>query len=354
MGRHRRGNATLGGVSLLAVMAIAALTVDLGSARAGKAQLQASTDAIAHAATGYLDGTEAGLLDATAGAKRLASLNRVFGYTIELETVQTGIWDHDSGTFTASSDAEQVNAVRVATRTDLPTFFAGVVMEDGDLEAGAAAISALPLARSAASVDCYLPIALPDCLFEEFGAEDIMEMEFTLSPAGVDNAGWARPADEGHPSSSWISWQVLDCEASGSVETGDFLSLDNGVKVSAMSSVADAIDDSDTSWEEDRYGELPEQMEKSDVTVYGNTYEGPVLLFDGGDEYCVTGGSWTEELEITGFAWGAVYDVATKGKASEKNIAVRLDMAEDHDWGTSGQDGPHYGVLYQAPPVIVQ
>jgi hypothetical protein len=84
--------------------------------------------------------------------------------------------------------------------------------------------------------------------------------------------------------------------------------------------------------------------------------EGVILLFDGGDEYCdddPATGSWNQDEPISGFAWGAVYDVRAEGAVADRNIHMRLELLDEHDVGSDG-GGPDHGVTWIAPPQIVR
>jgi hypothetical protein len=50
--------------------------------------------------------------------------------------------------------------------------------------------------------------------------------------------------------------------------------------------------------------------------------------------------------EVTGFVWGAIYEVLTSGPAAQRTIRMRLETLGDHDLGTGG-GGPDYGVVYR-------
>ena len=126
----------------------------------------------------------------------------------------------------------------------------------------------------------------------------------------------------------------------------------NGEAVVGLQTLADAIDASETRWNSDIFGELPAQMSGSAVKAYGNTFEAPILVFDGGDTYCTTGGDFTGYEPLVGFSWGVVYDVRATGAAEEKNIRMRLNPYEAHLDGTSS-GGPSWGVGHEEDPGII-
>ncbi|NQT20651.1 MAG: hypothetical protein HQ592_13165 [Planctomycetes bacterium] len=115
-------------VSILAVMAFAALVVDLGAVHTARTQLKVATDAAALAAVQELGGDQV-----YATAAQFASLNSVLArpVTLSQEDIVTGHLDFATGAFTP--DAEPPNAVRVTARRTpgspdgpLDLFFAGV------------------------------------------------------------------------------------------------------------------------------------------------------------------------------------------------------------------------------------
>lgn len=124
---ERRGYAVPTALMLVVFCGVAALVIDLGYGRLIQAQLQAVSDASAHAGAMQVNWTEAGLLDARRAAIAVAAANTAHGgpVTVPDANVETGVWDHDAATFTPSSDAAQVNAVRVLARIgEIGTWFA--------------------------------------------------------------------------------------------------------------------------------------------------------------------------------------------------------------------------------------
>ncbi len=125
--QQHRGYAIPTALMLVVFCGIAAIVIDLGYGRLIRSQLQAVSDASAHAGAMQLDWTEAGLLDARSASIAIAASNTAHRgpVTVPAPTVETGIWDRDASTFTPSSDATQVNAVRVLARIgDIGTWFA--------------------------------------------------------------------------------------------------------------------------------------------------------------------------------------------------------------------------------------
>ena len=345
---------------LVVVAGFAALVIDLGYTRYVRAELQIAADAGANAATAELDGTSAGLANARAVAVAVAGLNKAAGEAVTLDgndsndaagDIVTGVWDGES--FTPSSSAADVNAIRVQPhRDDLSTFFSRLAFARSVMETSALATSR-GIRGGAGEVACFLPIAIADCLIDDlYGSDGVLEIDLVLNPAGIDNVGWARPG--ANPNASWLRSQIGDCLYDGSVAVGDPIGLNNGVINAALSALADEVSASEEEWDEDLWGELPAQASRSGVSPgsYGSVYAGPILTFDD-DSYCSSGGSFTGTVYVSGFVWGAIYDVITSGSASSKNIKVRLDTAGDHAAGTAA-GGPDYGVQIDVPSSIVE
>ncbi len=236
----------------------------------------------------------------------------------------------------------------------MSTSFANVAMGTPQIAAMARSTAMSPVGGSAGAVGCYIPLAIADCLFDEYSPEELESLEFTLNPAGVDNVGWARVGAS--PNASFLKNQIGNCEQDGDAQVGDQVGLQNGVVSSALSELVSAVEDSDTTWNPD-WGPMPSRASQSAISSsdYGHTYEGPIIVFDGGDEYCEgSGGPFNQYETIVGFAWAAIYDVRTKGGASNKNIWVRLDPMGGHMEGRRGGGEVDGGVLAPAPVRLVQ
>ncbi len=123
----RPGYAIPTALMLIVFCGVAAIVVDLGYGRFIQAQLQAVSDASAHAAAMQVDGTDAGLLEARASAIAVAAANTAHGGPVAVPdaNIDTGLWDFDASTFSPSADPIEANAVRVLARIgDIGTWFA--------------------------------------------------------------------------------------------------------------------------------------------------------------------------------------------------------------------------------------
>jgi Flp pilus assembly protein TadG len=114
--RARRGNyAILAGVTLTAMLGMAALAVDTALIHYAKIQSQAVADAGAHAALVML--RETGNIEASRDfAMNVVSANRLLGAraVVEDEDIVFGTWDYDTRAFDA--DGEWTNSVQVTVR----------------------------------------------------------------------------------------------------------------------------------------------------------------------------------------------------------------------------------------------
>jgi hypothetical protein len=215
-------------------------------------------------------------------------------------------------------------------------------------------------------VPWYLPFALPQCTVESHSEEELMDMDFRLSPAGEDNTGWGLIGQVTNASNvqehiadmipcmeAWVGELPMpDSCSPGAVNLT--VDLNNGVAASALTALNNAMADG-IPWDEEVWGELPDQDRFSTVPkgVYGNMLLGPIPLFDGGDDYCDGDASWNEDHRVTGFVWGAIYDVRAKGSAAERDVKIRIDVSHVYEVGDSW-GGSEWGVTYPGPSVMVQ
>jgi Flp pilus assembly protein TadG len=360
----RHGNvAVIIALALVVLLAAAAVAIDLGYARVVREQLKNASEAAAHAASQQLDGTDDGVAAARAAAVAAAAANMAGGRAVDLDDnpanleswdVVMGTWNEDAGTFTPTEEASAVNSVQVRARIpDLGLFFAPVAVGRNEM-AVSAETRAMAMTGGASAVDCFIPLAFAQCEVDRLGAAGMQDLTLKLNPPGVDNVGWARP--NGTPNANWSRDQMNDCQASGTASVGDPVGLQNGVVSSAMSALATRVSTSSTRWDTTKWGAMPTRSVKSSISKadYGKTYEGPVMVFDGGGTYCTgSGGSFNQSAPITAFVWGAIYDVENSGSSSSRTIKMRLDPMTDHDIGTE-DGGPDYGVIAHSPPRTVR
>lgn len=289
----RRGNyAMVLLLALLVLLGFVSLVVDLGYQRVVGLQLQHGVEAAAHAGAAYLEQTDAGVTYARETARDVGALALVDGQPLEVDGVATargwatsevGVWD--GATFTAGGDLAEINALQVVGHNDLDTLIARLAFGRNHMGVNAVATAVAPPPTGAGRVNCFLPIAIPDCLLTDNGPAGLQDLTLRFSPAGTDNAGWANP--NGPVSASYIRDQLGACDHSGEAEVGEPVSLQSGVVASALSELVTAVEGSATSWNPDLWGPLPSRDPHSGIASarYGNTLEGVVFLFDGGADY---------------------------------------------------------------------
>ena len=360
--RARDGSvAVIMALILVGIAGFAALVVDLGYTRLVRSELQIAADAAAHAATMELDGTAAGLTNARAAAVAVGGLHKAAGDAISLDSnddnaedgdVVVGIWDGE--TFTSSTSAADVNAVVVRSAVaNLRPFFAQYAFGRETLATQARSTVLRPNG-GASAVECFIPLAIPDCLIDDlYGTDGIVEVDLLLNNAGVDSTGWARP--DATPSTSWLRAQLEDCGTAGTLAVGETIGLKNGESTSALDTLAEMVEESDSRWDTSTWGTIPAREDDSGVGAgfYGRVFEGPIVTFDD-DDYCEDeGGSFTGRVEVSGFVWSAIYDVVTRGPVADRTLKMRIDTKHEYDYGVE-QGGPNYGVIIDGVAAIVE
>ena len=309
-------------MTLMTLIGFGAISVDLGLLQLTRYHTQQAADAAVLAAVGRLDGTAEGITAAIASAVEIGNANGVMGtFTLKADQVEFGSYDDETGALVFGDahglDPKTVNVVRVsATASGITAAFAAAAFGRTELFTGAVATATRDAGGGAGAVDCFLPLAVAACLVEQDDTV-VGGLELVLSPAGIDNAGWGRPG----------------ANPNASTEIANVISGGTG-----------------TTWDPTVYGAIPGQMAGSSVdpASYGNTIEGPILVFDGGPGYCSGGGgAFNGTEDIIGFVWAAVYDVRATGAASEKNIILKLDKTIVREVGTQ-PGGEDYGVAAPA------
>ncbi len=347
----RRGNVMHQLLGLAALGGFGAMSVDVGLVRLGRSQLSAAVDAAALSGTAELDGTPAGVTRAIARARSVAEMNHVLGGRVLLDEadIQIGRWASEK--FERNDkDPKKVDAVRIVHAEKPLTSVLGAFafgMTGYDLVGRSA--SARKKRGPARSTGCFLPLAVPDCWLDETppGANP-PPLKFQLTPSPADAIAWGMP--DVHPSSDNLREQLLAPCDTGALRKGERLNVDEGNHTLALKTLADLLNDLGASapetWNTELYGPLPERAGTADTAnrpsassvqsrSWGNTIEGPIALVDAGPT-CSTA-SFTGDLEITGLAWGVIYDVQAHG--SDHNLYLKLDVVNRHEvWGELDTD----------------
>ncbi len=352
----RRGNFALLLIFTVPVLVgVAAVTVDLSYQKVVRSELQATADIAVAAGVEQLDQTGEGVAAAREAAIRAALRNHSDNRPVVLEAgdIEFGTWNHDTWDFEPETDAEFIDAMRITLRMDdVSTTFANMAFGDAEVGATARSTAMAPPGAPAGGTDCYIPLAVASCLFDHYTEAELNNTTFVLNPAGVDNVGWARIGDS--PNASFLKDQIGNCRADGDAVVGDSIGLQNGVVSSALNELVSAINSSSTSWDTEAWGPIPAPYSKSAISSYGKTLEGNILVFDGGDEYCTTGGSFNGTETLVGFSHAVVYDVRTSGGSADKNIKVKLDSITERPVGNRRGGYVDGGVTYKIPVKLVQ
>lgn len=155
-GMHNRRGAivVMTGIFIVALMVMAAISVDASRIFAAKNELQTASDAAALAAAVQLLGTDSG--GAVDTARAYARRNRVENRLIDSVAITYGVWRPATRDFIANGNP--VDAVRVTTRHNLPLSLARVFGDSTvSVSSTAVAWTSAPVSESR----CATPIALP-------------------------------------------------------------------------------------------------------------------------------------------------------------------------------------------------
>lgn len=339
--KHRRGNAVTVGLSLVTLLGCTALVVDVGYLLSANVELQASLDSAALAGVGYFDNTAAGVALARAKAVEFAAMNSAGGLPVVVpdEAIQVGIIN-EAREFVPSEDPTQIHAMSIDhTMVEVPAFFAPAAFGQATMQHNARSIARRFPGRGAGRVDCFLPLAVPDCVFDDPAATEALQ--FRMSSANNDNTAWADP--NGNASANVVNNTLNGNCPVGGASVGDPVYLNNGELGSSFQTVRDILNDSGPDalpWDTARWGTQPARMSGSSVNAanYGNSViEGPIMMFHAPPQPGVPCGSAVQfngSRTITGFTYAVIYDVASQG--NDKNLRVRLDLTNEYDMGTGG------------------
>lgn len=390
----QRGNAAVTAMAILPMMGFCALVIDIGALQLAKTELQIASDAAALAGVAYLDDTDVGLERAIRAAQEYATSNTALGQHVKLtqEQIVPGYFDPETERFISSDDPTIVNALLIeADAGQIPTMFASAAFGKHFMSTRVESLARRGGYQGAGEVDCFLPIAIPDCYLSREGIESLA---IRMTSANEDNAGWARINES--PNAAYVKDQILGTCSSGPASIDDLVGLQNGQITSAMAALQQVLEASETPWDEARWGPLPPQMgtmgedgdcqtsqeevcetkngkvtcKMEDVLTcsgvvvengkyavstiapdrYGRVYQGPIILFETPAGTCGADTQFNGFAQITGFAWAVLYDIDSTG--SEKDIRMKLDFTHEHDIGTRS-GGLDANVVYESSPGLV-
>ncbi len=346
--RGRRGSAMIVALALVPLAGMGALVVDIGAAYIAYAELQAGVDASSLAGAAHLDQSEGSVERARDTAREFARLNTVRGEPIRVDEDAIQIGTLVDEVFFETDEDLLASHIRVTGQVPggIGTLFASFAFDQDTLHVGVTTQARGPEKVGAGAVDCYLPIAIPDCSLDR---DDIELVHLQTSDNNNDNMGWAKVGG-GNPSASEVRNQLEGQCDHGESTTQDIVGLNNGEIATVFQEVRRQIDGSDETWEVEKWGLLPEQMDGSTVTHYGNVVQGPIMLFETPDEgECGEQIQFNGDQPITGFGWGVVYDVRDIG--SYKNLRLRVDFTNEYEVGTA-PGGLMTNITVVTPPTL--
>lgn len=377
---RRRGNALVVGLSLLSLLGFGALAVDTGFATLTRVELQGTVDSSALAAVSELDGTEEGMQAAIDLAVALSEVNGEGRYPLSADAVTLGIYA--DGVFTASQEAAVVNAVQIRVEEVAAVPFLSQALYGRSLTVAAEAGAHRPVGGVLAETNCFLPIAVPECYFDGT-SQTVLRMEFTgegSTSSGRGRGGSTTAVDPSLPI-SYIGWadpenanannvkiQMGDtCSAEVPLRIGDWIDTNNGMIASAQSVLVDNLNNVGTmqpdAWDDATWGAVPDRdgllanapadSGVKDAT-WGNVVQGPVALVDAA---CDGTARFGQDMQIVGFAWGALYDAKeTASGGSKQNVFMLLDSADNVDYQVFGPSDPDAigNVMGVMPPQLFE
>lgn len=337
MARSRRGGfVIIVAVSMTVLTGMVALAFDIGYARLMRARVEMALEAASHAAAKELDFTDDGVDRARDAAISMAGRFTVMGETLSIasDDIDFGTWDDTTGAFSSDTDAANINAVHINTSVNVPLMFGAISFADSDLADGfnisATTVTTSGAPGGAASTNCVLPIAVPDCAVDSNGDgvlnSGLQDQKFdTGGCAGLLDSSYQQAffATPGAFTAAKVRNAISDCEAMGGVEVGDlvgtdvFLRVDNTLMNSAnvMTTLASEVAASSNSFDSRWSGSVGTQPAWSAIASasYGKTVEGPIMVVDVPTSWCTAATSSTTMTmpssgTVIGFVWGAIYD----------------------------------------------
>ncbi|MDC0663761.1 TadG family pilus assembly protein [Marinobacter sp. SS21] len=263
--RQRGVSLILVSISLLMLLAFAALAVDGGNLYVAKNELHNAADAgaLAGASELYLNDGSAVNPGADATAQQVAMANASQGDAVEVASVRRGHWSFTTRTFTPNDSLEPVdlfsssaaeldlntdfiNAVEVVTQretTPVEAFF-GTVLGFDHYDVSARAVAYIGFAGTLLPTEVDQPIAIcEDALLNASGEYECSVGRFI--PANGDTGGWTNFQQNGEGGANASEIRDVTC-AGGNPETlhyGQDMQTSNGQVESAFQKLYDC-------WEE--------------------------------------------------------------------------------------------------------
>lgn len=345
--RGRRGNAAVLGISLIGLLGFGALAVDMGWERVANAQLAAALDAATLGGVAYLDGTVEGVELAMERAVWIGNLNPVFvGFEITADDLVPGRYDPDARTFTplGLDDADQINALRASDRIErFQSILAGAAFGVDSLSTSGVSLAFRPVGGVASEVPCFLPLALPTCMFPDTPIANPEPFHAVFGNNTTDNIAWAFP---GNVNAKTLRDHLEDGCSAGSLSVSQNINLTNGVVSSAVDTMGQVLNGHKGSaepWDDENLGPMykrkkphafPKGQSLVNDSAWGNVLQGPVAMVDLGGEpgSCAGAANFTGTHQVKGFTWGVIYDVQA-GNAQEKGFMIQFDFVTERELG---------------------
>lgn len=374
--RRKRGNAAVTAVSLATLLGFGAIAVDVSYIRVTNAQLQVALEAGVLGGSGYLDGTVDGVDLAKTKTVQLVDANPVFGgLNVTTADVVLGHYDFssDDPTFEVRSDpaddddAREINALRLnLTHTGLRALLAGIAFGQHELSTAAMATAVRDLGGPAGAVDCYLPIIVPHCMFDENMEVNPPPIRAYVQTDSNDNSAWA--AFDGSANMNSVNGLLRRTNCGAGAELGDEASLNNGVG-NAMSTVGGILNGTDAvadplPWPAEQFPAGPPSPRGGDENYsfatnhshvsaanWGNVIGGPIALVDVGGTpgNCPANPKMVGGAKIMGFAYGYIYD-SRGGSAHETGAWIQLDFVNEYKLGDRATGGGEAVGNVEYPP----
>ena len=338
----RNGNAAITvAISITTLMMFAALAIDIGAHRVHVQKAKVAAEAAAHAAASQLDGTGEGIAAAYSVGVEVGNQNKVTNDALGLTAGDITLGCLDSaGNFVTGCSAATTTAARVdVNEAGIPTFFAGVALQQPTLDAAAAAIAVGGGPRQAS---CPFPIAIPSCALPEAG---VCGLEISMSGNGADNAAWAIPGYT-NPNATSLNNSMDPTICGAQASTADVLALHNGAINSVLTGVIDYMVTYGEAWDTAEFGAMPAQEPDSSIATanYGIVARRLGMVFD---ESTCSGSYTADGVDVLGYVTLVIYDVKTAGSSPDKWIKLRVACDESNE--PSG--GGFYGTT--APPRFI-
>jgi hypothetical protein len=267
-------------------------------------------------------------------------------------------------------NAATINAIRLTREHDnITALLSSAAFGNGTLGSTATATAVRPFNWGATAVDCFLPIALPDCNYDPDatvnGPASFVSGASTLG----DNVGWA---NVGNVSGKTVRTQLRGTCEGGVIEVAEVMNLQNGMITKALAEIGDYLATGTGStelWNTDNFDPVRQgdaqtitgdYASDSEVNLPGDnmTYiiGGPIAIVDmEGEPGAGCGedaGDWNAPTEILGFTYGFIYDDVLDGNF--KGMFVQMDFVNKYDFAT--EVGPNtLGNIIDAdaPPFLI-